>query len=395
MKITVMEAANEQDEQKNDDLLLQQHANNEIPFIYRHIVTIDEKYLRHCLELIYLTASSQQSSWEYSPMSKNTLFSFDLQNPSVESILGSVSSSKTTVLNILKNPLVHDQYIPPPAAIESSSSISSSTSTYSNRTTNGMLHVKWDMGSLRYEFWLDDRKEAEYVAELVKPDQSPGYVYVFRGNQSEIVGRMRVSTSVTFGFKETEFVLFGATDDDNDTIVSKSNTPTRTNQVVNKLKGFSGKFKRGNLDWSRPVVDLSENCFSPNLELAAIVFNERDQDEEKSGWGMKFLKKIKPKETNGSSLDIVVASGTHGGPKGGPLRLVDRWRSSGRCDCGGWDIGCSFKILKTRENNKFGNSSSLDLFIEVSNFTMKLFYNSRLRCNNLNVFFFVSFLGFE
>ena len=76
-------------------------------------------------------------------------------------------------------------------------------------------------------------------------------------------------------------------------------------------------------------------------------------------------------------MDVVVPAGVHGGPRtknGGPSSLVERWRSGGSCDCGGWDIGCPLTILNAGPNNKdvlyqggvFGKSNSFELFTQVS-----------------------------
>ncbi|XP_038988585.1 uncharacterized protein LOC103715499 [Phoenix dactylifera] len=61
-----------------------------------------------------------------------------------------------------------------------------------------------------------------------------------------------------------------------------------------------------------------------------------------------------------SSLSTVIAilpSGVHGLPdKGEPSPLIQRWKSGGACDCGGWDEGCMLTILT---NNQEKRSSGL------------------------------------
>lgn len=43
---------------------------------------------------------------------------------------------------------------------------------------------------------------------------------------------------------------------------------------------------------------------------------------------------------------VVLPSGVHSHPsKGGPSSLIERWKSGGSCDCGGWDMGCKLKIF--------------------------------------------------
>ncbi|XP_058008997.1 uncharacterized protein LOC110640645 isoform X2 [Hevea brasiliensis] len=52
---------------------------------------------------------------------------------------------------------------------------------------------------------------------------------------------------------------------------------------------------------------------------------------------------------NGQSLisaTVILPSGVHSLPnKGGPSSLIQRWRSGGSCDCGGWDLGCKLRIF--------------------------------------------------
>ncbi|KAK6929712.1 Protein of unknown function DUF3527 [Dillenia turbinata] len=124
-------------------------------------------------------------------------------------------------------------------------------------------------------------------------------------------------------------------------------------------------------------VNILESTLPPNLELAAIIvkqyLHDSHQKAEVGGWGLKFLNKIGVKQTSVSrdtslptessrnsgdcstSVDILVPAGVHGGPQtrnGGPSSLIERWRSGGHCDCGGWDIGCPLKVFHTKITNE-------------------------------------------
>uniref|UniRef100_A0A1J3G0C8 Uncharacterized protein n=2 Tax=Noccaea caerulescens TaxID=107243 RepID=A0A1J3G0C8_NOCCA len=82
---------------------------------------------------------------------------------------------------------------------------------------------------------------------------------------------------------------------------------------------------------------------------------------------MKFLKKSKTESERSRclvSMDIVIPSGVHGGPEDGPSSLIDRWKSQGNCDCGGWDLGCSLTLLKGKPQKDHRNV--FELFIEGS-----------------------------
>ncbi|KAJ8763965.1 hypothetical protein K2173_003747 [Erythroxylum novogranatense] len=222
-------------------------------------------------------------------------------------------------------------------------------------------------------------------------------------NDSHLIGKMKISTSFTFcpdncRIMQREFVLFGG----NEIIMEEMHT---SSQQLKKNKGFSKKvadafrtsrsmkkrtkstfggssavMERYSLEPFQDIdnnVDalggakLSEDHLPPNLELAAIVVKDHlpeIRQEKGGGWGMKFLKKVRLKqksdatEGRGSScctqnpdscsisMDVIVPAGLHGGPRtrnGGPSSLIERWRSGGSCDCGGWDLGCPLTILRS------------------------------------------------
>ncbi|CAL9120821.1 unnamed protein product [Musa acuminata var. zebrina] len=59
-----------------------------------------------------------------------------------------------------------------------------------------------------------------------------------------------------------------------------------------------------------------------------------------------------------SGISVMLPSGVHGlSTNGEPSPLIERWRSGGACDCGGWDEGCLLTVLtdKSRKCNTFGS----------------------------------------
>lgn len=225
-------------------------------------------------------------------------------------------------------------------------------------------------------------------------------------NKADLVGKMKVSSSFTLcpndsKIMETEFVFFGGREN----YASKMQT---SSSIIRKNKGLSKKvvevFRTSHSSKQRTTskfggmnatlendsweqcqdtcnnpsalgrTNLLENDLPPNLELAAIVVKDhlpgKRQEAEVGGWGLKFLKKVGLKQNSAyleaslpsecclrstgdcsTSMDILVPAGIHGGPRtrnGGPSSLIERWRSGGHCDCGGWDIGCPLTVLKTR-----------------------------------------------
>uniref|UniRef100_A0A7N0U3P5 Uncharacterized protein n=1 Tax=Kalanchoe fedtschenkoi TaxID=63787 RepID=A0A7N0U3P5_KALFE len=69
-------------------------------------------------------------------------------------------------------------------------------------------------------------------------------------------------------------------------------------------------------------------------ELAAIVVSISAETHDK-------------RQTDKSNrTTVILPNGFHTLPSmGKPSPLIDRWRSGGQCDCGGWDSGCKLRIL--------------------------------------------------
>lgn len=319
------------------------------------------------------------------------------------------------------------------------STISDMSSSTSGAISQGLLQCTWDNGFPRYVFSVDDQKEI-YVANLMKvespDDKVLDYIYTFHSKgkkendihekESALVGKMRVSTSITLGpnnteFMETQFVLFGSSSDHCVGEVQNSLHTLRKNKGLSKKvvdvfrathsskQRISSKHRQTsailedssqdpfqefcqNLDPQSEFV-LSENHLPPNAELAAIIvkdhIHENHKEEKIGGWGMKFLKKLGSRQINESlevskppeccernsgdcstSLDILIPAGFHGGPRtrnGGPSSLTERWRSGGSCDCGGWDIGCALTVLKVKPSKNEG-SPKADILKESKTF---------------------------
>lgn len=77
-----------------------------------------------------------------------------------------------------------------------------------------------------------------------------------------------------------------------------------------------------------------------------------------------------------SSVLAVLPNGFHGtSTSGQPLPLIERWKSGGACDCGGWDEGCMLSVLSddarenkgdksTQANQTTDGSQRFDLFVQ-------------------------------
>lgn len=160
----------------------------------------------------------------------------------------------------------------------------------------------------------------------------------------------------------------------------------------NRSKAIRESCSLGQQSCGLDETDLLETNVPTNFELAAIVVKDHlpSHDLDKvGGWGLKFLNKSGVNHTTlqsescnqntgdcSSSISILVPAGLHGGPRtthGGPSSLVDRWKSGGCCDCGGWDEGCPLTVLQRRTINEEilshadtqGECKSVDLVTQV------------------------------
>ncbi|GJZ46556.1 hypothetical protein Tco_0594152 [Tanacetum coccineum] len=93
-------------------------------------------------------------------------------------------------------------------------------------------------------------------------------------------------------------------------------------------------------------------------ELAAIIVKNKTK-ENYGGLG------------SSESTVLILPGGSHSLPnRGEPSSLINRWRSGGACDCGGWDIGCELRVLTDEnENNEIPKASTsycLNLFYKGS-----------------------------
>jgi len=281
-----------------------------------------------------------------------------------------------------------------------------------SNVAQGMLQCTWKQGVPHFVFSVDDQKKV-YVANLSKVgtthNEDLDYVYLFHLNKEsqkgsefpdsdlQLVGKMNVSTCLTLcpdnlRVKETRFILVGDgkiydkemftsshSHIKNKGIAKKASRVLRTSPspIHRTLSRFSrSKTVREScaLDQQSCGLDetnLLESNVPPNFELAAIVVKDHlpsTSSDKVGGWGLKFLNKSGVNQTTlpsgscnrnfGASLtstSIIIPAGLHGGPRtrhSGPSSLIDRWKSGGCCDCGGWDEGCPLTVLQRRSSNE-------------------------------------------
>ncbi|KAL8167928.1 hypothetical protein V2J09_009427 [Rumex salicifolius] len=95
-------------------------------------------------------------------------------------------------------------------------------------------------------------------------------------------------------------------------------------------------------------LDKAASESTVNRELGAIVIKV---PKEESGDDQK--KYDKAEIIIPGSIVVILPGAVHSLPSEGvPASLIDRWRSGGLCDCGGWDVGCKLQILANQDENE-------------------------------------------
>ncbi|PWA74571.1 hypothetical protein CTI12_AA251610 [Artemisia annua] len=247
----------------------------------------------------------------------------------------------------------------------------------------GTLQCSWKDGFPHYTFTAEKRK-VYITSNLIKvepcSDKNVDYVYVFhsRAKKSTLLGEMSVSTSSELcphgtQMTETKFVLCA----NGDSIGGYSHTSDHTQEKKKGLSKMAKIFKCNS--YKQRISAMQENgvrISSSNVEFAAIIMKdcirESQEDVAVGGWGLKFLRKDGDCESckESTGINVIVPAGFHGGPRigndGDPSSLVERWKSGGSCDCGGWDLGCPLTVLHAplNCNDGFEESVSFDLFVQ-------------------------------
>lgn len=244
---------------------------------------------------------------------------------------------------------------------------------------------------------LEKDRAFDYVYMIHSGEQGRKDWMGHSSNVSRLVGKVKVSSSLVLnpdksGLLETEFVLYGSPDD----YLRQMRSPYSVPKGKGLVRRVTEIMRAGNVSASprhpwklgkssshqfddlagvlegemisaggSDLVSLKADDLPSNQELAAIVVREQRRRRRKEpvsgGWGLKFLEKAglnRPQGTEETDVQnsdgathcvtVVVPRGYHGGvvsKSSRPSGLVERWRSGGRCDCGGWDLGCPIRVL--------------------------------------------------
>ncbi|KAG0550286.1 hypothetical protein BDA96_01G326100 [Sorghum bicolor] len=185
-----------------------------------------------------------------------------------------------------------------------------------------------------------------------------------------IVGQMHVSSFLYSSVGEdgtlknsatTEFVLYDIAHARRSSAVERIQftdaiRPSFCNVVNNSMSGHTRNDLMQRQNNTRTDSDLSTSCLwsredlHPHLEVAAIViqvpFHKTKSKELKAGSSPGIIK-------------AVTAGGAHGLPRddeASPSPLLDRLKSGGACDCGGWDMSCPIVVLDNAYDSHWADS---------------------------------------
>lgn len=195
-----------------------------------------------------------------------------------------------------------------------------------------------DFGWIYTFYTLHEVKKKKGGGWTTQGNKGKGSEYTYN-----VVGHMKISNPVEQAIK-SEAVLFGVELGHANHETSAACMPQRElAAIVSKIKIANCKRDEG--DKQR---ELTENQ----------NFTECHSDDSRS--------------YSTSYTTVLLPDGNHGLPnEGAPSPLIDRWKSGGICDCGGWDIGCKLRVLTSQcpcydESKACPVSNGLDLFVQGS-----------------------------
>ncbi|KAK1695775.1 hypothetical protein QYE76_012472 [Lolium multiflorum] len=274
------------------------------------------------------------------------------------------------------------------------------TVTSSPTHLHAVLKLDPDEGAFGFEFSTKGLEESIY-ANTWKSGNELNWIYTFhsagkrssavgrtskdrRGCPPPIVGQMHVSSYLYSEVEEdgilnnsatSEFVLYDIAHARRSSAVDitqrkDATQPPFCNVVRNSISRES--LERNNMlerkSTARSNSDALASCLwsqedlHPHLEVAAVViqvpFHKTGSKEVKAGSAPGTVK-------------VVTTGGAHGLPRDddtSPSPLLNRLKSGGQCDCGGWDMSCPIVVL----DNAY-DSYWVDSVMNESKHPMELF----------------------
>lgn len=144
--------------------------------------------------------------------------------------------------------------------------------------------------------------------------------------------------------------------------------------IISQKSGYQS-INREFVLFTTGIKQAGQQTADPRLtdELAAIVvkFSHKGTKQLHSGQQVVEFSNIQESdsreatkvgvcsETQDVNMNVILPGGNHGLPrKGEPSSLIERWKSGGSCDCGGWDLGCKLRILANHNGMSRESSST-------------------------------------
>ncbi|KAG9441234.1 hypothetical protein H6P81_017088 [Aristolochia fimbriata] len=256
---------------------------------------------------------------------------------------------------------------------------------------HGLLKLDHNHGVPVFEFSLKNPEDV-LSAKTWRTDKACNWVYTFHAfnrknsdnngwgardkhKQGSMVGQMQVSCYLCSEIRNgglldnstvTEYVLYDV---------------GQARKSISSQEGQNGYISEPNGSISHPWVPTD---LHPHLEVAAIVtqapFESRHILKHKMGdnsdSGVNAETPADFPSTDQRSpgkVKVVTPVGSHGlasTDECEPSPLLDRWRSGGGCDCGGWDMGCPLVVFDNPSEENLTDSTvtenkqSLELFLQ-------------------------------
>lgn len=296
------------------------------------------------------------------------------------------------------------------------------------------LKVESKHGLPVFQF-VSDSPEDVYTAKTWKSDSGSSWVYTFSSAGSKkrssasvrglndvnkeplLVAQMQVSCNMCSEVRKkgqdpetlmvNEFVLYDIAQARRSVSIKEDQSPplakpdsdsrnsTLSSDASDTMKQRSQPKRASqscDLEASNGTSPWSAEDLHPDLEIAAVIIQDTIEKRESLKYrrgdkrlmektnllGLSPIEEEK-KELTGSrsseKLKVVIPRGNHGLPTtetAGPSPLIQRWRSGGGCDCGGWDMACPLMVLGnpriscSHDQPLVDNQHPLQLYVQVS-----------------------------
>lgn len=299
-----------------------------------------------------------------------------LGNPSASSFSDSSSFDKTSAVNRgrssplrrLLDPLIkpkssHSCRSPEPSQKDAPSSYQNQILSDSLPSSSSLLSRNGKSSTIQALFRVTSKNDQPLFTFAVEKEQSITAATIRKQTPPE---------KEDYGYKYTFFTV--------QEVQKKNGKWMNHGRKMQNQEYTSNIVAQMRVSGSKPLISAGESVFDNLTTREFVLFaSESQRTNELAAMVIKIPKIAGTSSTKDTTLGdyfadvnatVVLPSGIHSLPhKGGPSSLIQRWKSGGSCDCGGWDIGCNLRIL-TNQHNKPRNlspstSDGLKLFFQV------------------------------